>query len=428
MARSWPGRVVAVAAVALLVGVATGAGAALPFDLESDSRPLLIAFDARDGKQQWQAKADGPGYFTVVGAGHGRVLAMQGRCLHADRDYRSGDVVLFVLDAETGREVWRARDAVGSGTAQDAFVLWQALRGRWTVVPVLSSDRRFVRGLDPRTGRVRWRTPSDRLIPVATNADAVVLASGFSSPPLRITTVDASTGAVRWSRTFEGSGPAHVVAGSNAVVVVPNGAVTRGAMVEMLVLEATTGSTRLTVPVITTSSNGFAITDDVAVLSAWSADTSVPGRPSISWRSVGYSLTTGAPLWDVPGGFWNVGQVGATPALFGTTTPDAPQPEVAAIHATTGTTLWRVDSPGYVLGTSTGNVAVGAGAEYDGSFGVVDVIGALDRETGALRWSKVPGRNNVEHSRRFPDVYTTGTAVGPKSIYIHGGCAATSLN
>jgi len=418
--------VAAVVVAALLVGSVTGTSASTRRDLKSSSKPLLVAFDGQTGKQQWQRRGDHAGHFSVLGATSDGVIVMHGRCLEFDRDYESGDSSLVAFDAKTGREQWHVPDVTAIGSTEAEYIVPAVLAGSWSLIPVLSADRQKVRALDPRTGRQRWRVPSLGLVPVAQRDDFVVLASRGDVGPMRIAVLAAKSGELRWSSTIDQSSVAHITAGSDAVVVIGRGSAAAQDAVTMHVLDVVDGTTTLTAPVVPPSSNGFVIAGDAAILAQGSAE---PLSGSSSWHTFAYSLTTGTQLWDAPGWLWVVGRVGRSPAVFGATSFVSSAGRAAAVDAHTGETLWQVESPGYPIGISSKKLVVGNAAEYGGSYSVVDSIGALDRATGALIWSEEPGRRTVgPGTRRYPDTFSTGTFVGPSSIYLDGGCAATSLN
>ena len=134
-------------------------------------RSFVYATDAGTGRQRWNRPA-----LSVVGADREITVLRAARSVVA-------------VDTRTGVSRWRRPLAdVSAGTDATA-----ALTRGAVVVPQPGSS---TLGLDPATGRVRWRGPEAS----AVTADGdVVVARTLEG----ITAVDPRTGATLWSRAIE---------------------------------------------------------------------------------------------------------------------------------------------------------------------------------------------------------------------------------
>ena len=173
----------------------------------------LVAYDRRTGAEAWRQTIVGP--CTVVAAG--------------DRVYCPGDF-LYVLDAETGRELWR----YGTGRAEDSFQLVDASADADRVYVGVSGapegTGRFV-AVDARTGELVWERSFEgpgwkgvqmRAALITPEGDLLVSFSGEYDPPsifsaAVLASLEPATGAERW-RVVDG-GPTTNREGSDLALV-----------------------------------------------------------------------------------------------------------------------------------------------------------------------------------------------------------------
>ncbi len=417
--------------------------------LMTASPPLLIAFDARDGERRWRTNFDGNGNVMVVAADTNRLFGVLDRCMHFDRNVRSGDTSLVAFDAATGEVAWRRRNVALHPTISGQRGRYQPdleQRDDWWfvdpaavprsdgVVPITSADGRVVAALDARHGRKRWTASLDGMHATAGTKNRVVLSSPADAE-VSLRALDARTGRPRWTRTFPGFRTGRIAAGTDAVAVVAYSIDGSPTPWRVIVLDSRDGATRAEIPLSATETilaHAVATDDGVLVLF----------RVESSFRSALHTYAIGADLdrelWRSDGAFVDAVLTRSGPSVLGTLTewgeptPDLPpmaRSTIGARDATRGATIWTKPSPRGLGGVTASSAVVVEAEEYDGSFTVVDRITSWAAEDGDCVWSIEPAPAPARpHPRRYRDVYTTGAFVGPDAVYLDGGCALTALN
>jgi outer membrane protein assembly factor BamB len=160
----------------------------------------LFAYDMT-GKPIWQRDFKiQMRMFQEFGEGVGPVLDDGRLIVLFDHE---GDGFLAMLDADTGREIWRTPRTDGTNWAAPLVV-----RHDWRKQIVVNSPRK-VRGYDYESGKQIWETTGLGLntIPCAVqHGDTVVVMSGFINPrvmAIRLGRQDdlAGTDAIKWTAT-----------------------------------------------------------------------------------------------------------------------------------------------------------------------------------------------------------------------------------
>jgi outer membrane protein assembly factor BamB len=164
----------------------------------------VIALDARNGAQRWQAHLDVASPFDkfptfVWVEADGKVYVVSGN--------QSGNAI-YAFDAATGAQRWRIHtgtDNLSTPTVANGVVYF-------------GSYDDHVYALDGATGALRWRFQTqDRVLTAPTVANGVVYVSATESDHY-VYALDAATGKLRWRFETGGVFFAPVVAGGSAYV------------------------------------------------------------------------------------------------------------------------------------------------------------------------------------------------------------------
>jgi outer membrane protein assembly factor BamB len=144
----------------------------------------LVALDTASGRVRWRTRFDRAG-------GHLSQPLIHGDLVHVVRDWEYGQAAVYAADAQTGQRLWVSQVR---GLAAFRAPLVTA-----NTVVVVSDDGR-VRGLNHRTGRLRWvRTfgSTDRGGPPARAVSAG--STVYVSLAGRLHALDATTGRTVWT-------------------------------------------------------------------------------------------------------------------------------------------------------------------------------------------------------------------------------------
>lgn len=430
--------------------VDVGAGAAFEYPkLMTASPPLLIAFDARDGEQRWRADFADDGNLMMIAASADRLVGVMHRCMHFDREVRGGDTRLVAFDARTGEVTWRRRNVALHPTISGERGRYQPeleQRDDWWfvdpgavprsggVVPITSADGTTVAALDARHGRERWTAALDGMHATAGTENRVLLSSPADAE-VALRALDARTGRERWARAFPTLRTGRVVAGTDTVALVAYTVDGSPTPWRVIVLDARDGATRAEIPLSATETILWhAVAEDDHVLVLFRVESSY--RSALHTYAVGTDLDR--ELWRSDGAFVDTVTTRPRPEVLGTlaewddATADRPPTArwtIGARDATTGVPVWTKPSPRGLGGVTASGAVVVEAEEYYGSFTVVDRITSWAADDGTFEWSIEPGPAPARpHTRRYRDIYTTGTFVGPDAVYLDGGCAITALN
>ena len=170
----------------------------------------LRAVDPRTGARRWERAVDRDCAASAEYVRAGAVLVQTGLC------YRR-TVPAFRLD--TGADAWTATVAPqavhSTGPSRSAQVA-----GDTVALTVTDGERNTLVGLDPATGRERWRrVVRPGVLPMTVTGDRYVLAEQTASRRLVATAVDPATGRDVWSTPLTGeprrTGDEELVAGTD---------------------------------------------------------------------------------------------------------------------------------------------------------------------------------------------------------------------
>lgn len=172
-----------------------------------------------------------PEWTTTFDDWHVLGLDVAGGVVYATLNTEGGPSAVAAVDPDDGSVLWRTR-AEGEAVGGSHVAHQGVARNQWGVTPVddavyavagRAEEREWsaLHALDPTTGERRWSLQRDRRLVVAGVVDGLLVATGleFFPPPGTVPHshqtpaeplstvvygVDAATGEVRWSRTFDG--------------------------------------------------------------------------------------------------------------------------------------------------------------------------------------------------------------------------------
>lgn len=147
----------------------------------------LYALEARSGAERWRFKADA-GVTSSAAVHDGLVF------------FQSDENTLYAVGLN-GRLRWRR--SLGATVAFDSPYPHSGLADYWTSSPLLADGRLYigsgegaVYALDPKSGQVLWRTPTQGRVRASPSTDGrLIYAGSFDGAEYAL---DPATGAVRW--------------------------------------------------------------------------------------------------------------------------------------------------------------------------------------------------------------------------------------
>ncbi len=181
-------RILAAGGVLLLV--ACGART----EVEPAEPTEMVAVDAATGRQLWRTPL-GEELIGSPAVADGLVYVYGGSYYDDPRGR------LFALSASTGTVVWQV--ATHGGQCGGALAYHNTPQVAGGVV-VLRGPAGYLRGLDTRSGRERWRVPTGD-VPVASTSTRVIVGvpePGSTQTPGALRALDRRTGRTLWTATF----------------------------------------------------------------------------------------------------------------------------------------------------------------------------------------------------------------------------------
>ena len=389
-ARVWrAGALVTALAVASLVGGATGAAAA------DAARARLVGVAAATGRARWSADlGTGVGVLTVPFVQQGVVLATVRRCAATTDGYTRGDIGVRALDAATGSPRWSRADT------SLAFPGSFGYRSRLPILIVASSDG-VLRGVDARSGHVRWTHPATKKATTSplvvdtglqgTVGDLFVMTEGRVGETPTLAGYDLRTGKLRWRVEPGAAADGFAVSTAGELFTFPY-------QPGPLVLEQRSLATGAVTDRRTYGDRTFTLAStrlwiDAAHVVA--SESSSPGVVQV------FDRATGAPAWSTTG---TVAVVAGARVV----TTGGVGPTVSAYDLATGAPAWQVE-PAYVWDGDAGLTALGKGVVTRRSARLSVVATA----TGEERWT-----------RARPPVVYGGTTAGT-TVLDAPGCTLT---
>lgn len=153
----------------------------------------LYALDAKTGAERWKFRADA-GVTSSAAIANGLVF------------FQSDDNTLYALGLD-GRPKWQA--SLGATIGFDSPYPHSGLADYWTSSPLIHDGRLYVGSgdgavyaLDPRSGRVLWRTATEGRVRASPSTDGKLIYAGSFDG--RLYALDPVTGRERWR--FQTSG------------------------------------------------------------------------------------------------------------------------------------------------------------------------------------------------------------------------------
>jgi outer membrane protein assembly factor BamB len=120
---------------------------------------VLVALDAKTGKELWKAKVDGK-YVSDMGNGPRSTPTVDGEMVYA----LSASAKLWAFDAKSGKKLW-SRDLsseLGARTPTWGVSTSPLIEGNLLLLDVGGSSGKSLAALDKKTGKTVWTSQSDR--------------------------------------------------------------------------------------------------------------------------------------------------------------------------------------------------------------------------------------------------------------------------
>jgi len=376
---------VAVGAVVFAMSVSACGGSA--------ENGRVVAVDLASHRVQWAAKAASYGTDASAEAG-GAVMAQSFGVLQA-------------LDAETGKERWRAHvdndfglirpriteRGLQPAVVMNAGVLAKVIQGGEMPQPQLLM-------LSIADGSVLWQ--SDMASDAAAGSDSIHVVRRQGDGASSLVTLDAQTGRARWATPLSRD-PGLLTPLDNVVTVA-------GSAGELSAFSADSGERRWSVTV-----EGSTAVDPFAehrglILALVRVGEQVPPETAI----IALDAETGREAWRYVNTPWFIA-IG--PELVdGTVLAMAAPDRLVALDAGSGAMAWEVRSERQREG-SPGQLEISEGVVYVVSHSSRSIVEAVDLASGALLW-----RQDFKGSKSLLAVYGGG------ELYLHDGRSLRALD
>jgi outer membrane protein assembly factor BamB len=319
--------------------------------------PFLVAFDAETGKTRWRVSAgERAGYLSVHDTRGDLVYGVRIRC---GIDLKPS---LIAFDVDNGAESWQAR------VSHDMDVSV----GKGAVVVVDRGEK--LRGLDPNSGSVRWKQDLEGFEPTSGNHE-LVLASGSDGERRVVRAIDRRTGRIRWEYPFSGT-PGDPVADDDTVVLAvgpERDTAPTNPVFAIHVLDARTGTpkSQFGVPYLP---DGVDVTGSIVTVATGSIVN-------------GYDAATGDQIWTASGRFDSALGGPSDALVLRRASGDTTSPAYSVLDPTTGVTV------NAIAGSSEGGFDVHddlfAVTEVQArGEGLRTNVRVIELDSGSVRWTR----------------------------------------